>query len=311
MRKIREAQQILNSLGLPKEQQNEMSALTLLALAGLKPKDIWQSATNESCTVTKDIMSFVSQYYKKEYAPNTRETFRRRVLHQFVQGHIVNYNPDNPSLPTNSPKAHYALTGEALNVIRAWGAKTYKQLCKEFQAKYGSLNETYQNPRHYKQTPLHLSDGSVLQLSPGKHNQVQASVLKEFGPHFASGAVLVYFGDTAKKNLFCDSSLLSEIGIQFSDHDKLPDIILLDKKKKWLFLIEVVTSHGPMTPKRVFELGSIFKKTALGLVFVSAFPDLQEFRKHLKEIAWETEVWIAEMPDHLIHFNGDRFLGPH
>jgi hypothetical protein len=310
MLKTREAQQILKSLGLPKEQQNEMAALTLLALAGLKPKDSWQKAINESCTVTKDIMSFTSQYYKKEYAPNTRETFRRHVLHQFVQGHIVNYNPDNPSLPTNSPKAHYALTEEVLDVLKSWKTKSYRQNCSVFLAKYGALDNVYKKPHHYKQTPLHLPDGSVLQLSPGKHNQVQAAVLKEFGPRFAPGAVLVYFGDTAKKNLFCDSQLLSEIGIQFSNHDKLPDIILLDKKKKWLFLIEAVTSHGPMTPKRLFELESIFKKTNLGLVFVSAFPDLQEFRKHIKEIAWETEVWIAEMPDHLIHFNGDRFLGP-
>jgi type II restriction enzyme len=139
MLKIREAQQILKSLGLPKEQQNEMAALTLLALAGLKPKDSWRKAINESCTVTKDIMAFTSQYYKKEYAPNTRETFRRHVLHQFVQGHIVNYNPDNPSLPTNSPKAHYALTEEALDVLKSWKTKTYKQNCKVFLAKYGAI----------------------------------------------------------------------------------------------------------------------------------------------------------------------------
>jgi hypothetical protein len=311
MRKIREAQQILDSLGLPKEQQNEMSALTLLALAGLKPKDSWQTAINKSCTVTKDIMFFVSQYYKKEYAPNTRETFRRHVLHQFVQGHIVNYNPDNPSLPTNSPKAHYALTEEALDVLKSWKTKSYKQNCKDFLAKYGALDDVYKKPRHYKQIPLHLSNGSVLQLSPGKHNQLQAAVLKEFGPRFAPGAILVYFGDTAKKSLFYDSQLLSEIGIQFSDHDKLPDIILLDKKKRTLFLIEAVTSHGPMTPKRVVELESIFKKTSLGLVFISAFPDFQIYPKHAKDIAWETEVWIAEVPDHLIHRNGGRFLGPH
>jgi type II restriction enzyme len=311
MLKIREAQQILKSLGLPKEQQNEMAALTLLALAGLKPRDSWPKTTNNSCTVTKDIMSFTSQYYKKEYAPNTRETFRRHVLHQFVQGHIINYNPDNPSLPTNSPKAHYALTEEALDVLKSWKTNTYKQKCKDFLTKYGALDEVYKKPRHYKQTPLHLSDGSVLQLSPGKHNQLQAAVLKEFGPRFAPGAVLVYFGDTAKKNLFYDSHLLSEMGIQIDDHSKLPDIILLDKKKKTLFLIEAVTSHGPMTPKRVVELESIFKKPSLGLIFISAFPDLHEYQKHVTKIAWETEVWIAEVPDHLIHYNGARFLGPH
>lgn len=311
MQKINGAKQILKSLGLPKEQQNEMSALTLLALAGLKPRDSWLDATNLSCTVTKGVMSFISQYYKKDYAPNTRETFRRQVLHQFVQAHIADYNPDNPTLPTNSPKAHYAITLETLNVIKAWKTKTYKQKCEVFLRKYGALKEAYQKPRHYKQTPLTLPDGSMLQVSPGKHNQVQAAVLKEFAPRFAPGASLVYFGDTARKNLFCNDQLLSEMGIQLCDHDKLPDVILFDKKRKWLFLIEAVTSHGPMTPKRILELGAIFEKTSLGLVFVSAFPDFPEFRKHIKTIAWETEVWLADVPDHLIHFNGDRFLGPH
>ncbi|MFS2517149.1 MULTISPECIES: BsuBI/PstI family type II restriction endonuclease [Parabacteroides] len=30
----------------------------------------------------------------------------------------------------------------------------------------------------------------------------------------------------------------------------------------------------------------------------------------MADIAWETEVWIAENPGHMIHFNGDRFIGP-
>ncbi len=31
----------------------------------------------------------------------------------------------------------------------------------------------------------------------------------------------------------------------------------------------------------------------------------------LAQIAWESEVWIAEEPMHMIHFNGERFLGPY
>jgi hypothetical protein len=33
--------------------------------------------------------------------------------------------------------------------------------------------------------------------------------------------------------------------------------------------------------------------------------------RYLGEIAWETEVWVADAPSHLIHFNGERFLGPY
>ena len=115
MSKIKEAQKILNALGLPPAQQNDISALTLLALCGLGPRDAWEKAARRSLTVSKGIMAFIRDRYRKTYAPNTRETFRRQVLHQFVQGHIADYNPDNPSLATNSPLAHYALSEAALS----------------------------------------------------------------------------------------------------------------------------------------------------------------------------------------------------
>jgi type II restriction enzyme len=109
-------------------------------------------------------------------------------------------------------------------------------------------------------------------------------------------------------NTNCDP--VAALGLSASDHDNLPDVVLFDEARNWLFLIEAVTSHGPMSPKRVFEIEARLKGGKAGPVFVSAFPDMAEFRKHMKDIAWETEVWIAEIPDHMIHFNGDRFLGP-
>ena len=311
MKKIQDAQKMLLALGLPKAQQNEMAALTLLALAGIKPRDAWQKATRRSLTVTKGVMAFIAQYYRKDYAPNTRETVRRQVLHQFVQAHIADYNPDDSTLPTNSPRAHYALSSECLGVLQAWKTPNQTLACDAFIQTHGSLLERFQNPRRLKQVPLTLPDGTTLHLSPGNHNAVQIKVLEEFGPRFAPGATLLYFGDTAKKNLYYNDPALKTLGIRLNKHDKLPDILLYWKAKNWLYLIEVVTSHGPMSPKRVTELKAMFAGTEAGLVFVSAFPDLTEFRKHLKEIAWETEVWIADIPDHLIHYNGDRFLGPH
>jgi type II restriction enzyme len=111
MSRIEEAKEILRALGLPAAQQNEISALTLLALGRIPPDGRWVDAIGESLTITKGIMEFIAREYGRAYAPNTRETFRRQVLHQFVQAHIAVYNPDTPDLPTNSPRAHYALTG--------------------------------------------------------------------------------------------------------------------------------------------------------------------------------------------------------
>ena len=87
--------------------------------------------------------------------------------------------------------------------------------------------------------------------------------------------------------------------------------MVYDESRRWLFLIEAVTSHGPVSPKRRVEFDEAFKDCKVGLVYVTAFPDRGEFRKNAADIAWETEVWIADNPDHMIHFNGDRFLGPH
>ena len=309
MEKIAEAQAILKELGLPPAQQNEISGYTLLALCDIGEGDPWRKASRHSVTVTKGIMDWLSASYDKKYAPNTRETFRRQVLHQFMQAGIVDYNPDNPALPTNSPRAHYAITGEALKVIRAYDSAKWKSSVKSFIAKVGTLTEKYHKERETHGIPLKLANGKSFTLSPGKHNEVQAAVITSFAPNFAAGAVLVYLGDTAYKNLYKDETLIAQLGIEL-EHAKLPDVVLLDNKKLWVYLIEAVTSHGPMTPKRVLELRKMFAGSGMGLVFLSAFPDFAEFRKHMKDIAWETEVWLADTPEHMIHFNGDRFLGP-
>lgn len=310
MSKIQEAQDILNTLGLPTAQQNEMAALTLLALCNLTEHDPWVSAQNPSVTVSKGVMNFVAEKYRKNYAPNTRETFRRQVLHQFVQARIADYNPDNPSLPTNSPQAHYALTKEVLEVIRTYGTNAWTASTKGFIKNQGSLAVKYANERKLQMIPVNLGKGLTLSLSPGKHNEVQAAIILEFAPRFAPGSLLLYLGDTAKKNLFVDTEKLSSIGVPISDHDKLPDVLLYDDKKDWLYLIEAVTSHGPMSPKRLFELEDMLKDCKAGKVYVTAFPDFSEYRRHIDQIAWETEVWIVKNPDHMIHYNGNHFVGP-
>ena len=120
----------------------------------------------------------------------------------------------------------------------------------------------------------------------------------------------MYLGDTAKKDLYVDEKGLKDLDIPIDQHSKLPDVVIYDIKRKWLFLIEAVTSHGPVSPKRLLELEDFLKNCKVGKVYVTAFPDMTEFKKHSNNIAWETEVWLMEAPDHMIHFNGDRFMGP-
>lgn len=310
MSKVKEAQEILKALGLPPAQYNEMAALTFLAICNIKEGDKWSKATSQSLGISKGIMIFVNDNYGKSYAPNTRETFRRHVLHQFVQARVVDYNPDNPSLPVNSPRAHYALTSEVWEVVKAYKTRNWKKALQNFIDTVGKLSEVYLKERKLIQIPVLLHNGKILKLSAGKHNLVQAAIVEQFAPRFANGGTLLYLGDTAKKNLFVDEKGLKDLGVPIDQHSKLPDVVVYDQKRKWLFLIEAVTSHGPVSPKRLLELEDFLKSCKVGKVYVTAFPDMAEFKKHSSNIAWETEVWLMEVPDHMIHFNGDRFMGP-
>ncbi|MBQ7254271.1 MAG: restriction endonuclease [Bacteroidales bacterium] len=311
MSKITEAQEILRALGLPSAQQNEMSALTLLALCSIKEDTPWEKATRTSQRITKEIMAFVNEHYKQDapYAPNTREIFRRQVLHQFIQAGVANYNPDDPSLPVNSPKAHYAITEEALEVAQAYGTKNWDSLTQLFAVKFIILRDRYAAERDMHRIPL-VIDGNEYYLSPGVHNEVQAAVVEEFAPRFAPGGKLLYIGDTEDKDLYVNASGLEALNLPITEHSKLPDIVISDEKRGWLFLVEVVTSHGPVSAKRVVELEEFTKDCPFGIVYVTAFPNAREFKKHVDDIAWETEVWLSDTPDHMIHFNGDRFIGP-
>ena len=307
---VEEARDILEALGMPPPQRNEMSGMTLIALCGLTPDAEWSSAERRSCTVTKGIMDYLREHYGADYAPNTRETFRRQVLHQFVQGRIADYNPFEPGLPTNSrapttpsPKRPWKPSGvmEGTDGTRPRRSSAANKAPSR-NATNASANATWFRSR----CPAGASFGSL----PAATTRCRRPWSKSSAPRFAPGARLLYLGDTARKDLLVDEAGLAELGIPITDHDKLPDVVLHDAERNWLFLVEAVTSHGPVTPKRVVELEDMLSACPAGAVYVSAFPDFGEFRKHMKAIAWETEVWLCDAPDHMIHYDGDRFLGP-
>lgn len=309
MSKTDEALDIIRALGLPRQQQNERSALTLLALAGVRPRGKWARARQPLLRIW-DIMAFMRERFGKDYAPNSRETIRRQTVHQFEQARIVDRNPDDPARPTNSGKNAYALTDDAARVLKAYETKRFDKEVQRFIEKFGELKEAYSRRRKLREVALRLPDRAKVELSPGKHNQLQVAVIERFGPHFAPGAEVLYVGDTAKKHVICETRALSQLRIGITEHDKLPDIVLYHRKRNWLFLIEAVTSHGPVNPKRHAEIESMLRSCPAERIYVTAFLDRRSFRKYAGDIAWETEVWIAQDPGHMIHFNGPKFLGP-
>lgn len=309
MGKIEQAQEILQALGLPPAQQNEISALTLLALAQLSENTTWNDAKSSALHV-HDILIEIKERYGRVYAENSRETIRRRVLHQFEQAGIVIRNADDPTRPTNSGLTNYILSDLVLDALQAYGSLDWDKKQQTFFDQQGKLIEIYLKARDQNMVPLKVADGTVYNLSPGKHNQLQAEIINEFGPRFAPGANLVYLGDTAKKTIVLDQEIVDTLHIPASEHGKFADVLLYDKNKNWLFLIEAVTAHGPISPKRHLELEQLLVNCTADRIYVTAFLDFATFKRFVNEIAWETEVWVAEMPSHMIHFNGDKFLGP-
>lgn len=308
--KIADAVLILNELGMPRQQLNERTALCLLCLLDMQPSKQWDEADNPMVGITP-IMDWSRLHYGKEYAPNTRETFRRQSMHQFIEAGLCLYNPDKPDRPVNSPKAVYQIEPNLLNVLRTYGTANFKLAMNEFLSIRQSLADKYAKARDMHMIPIGLKDGEVIKLSAGEHSQLIREIVEEFGPRFVPNSELIYVGDTGDKNGYFDTELLSKLGVKLDNHGKLPDVVIYDTSRNWLILIESVTSHGPVDSKRHSELTELFKNSNAGLVYVSAFPNKKVFLRYLPEIAWETEVWVADAPTHMIHFNGTRFLGPY
>lgn len=307
---IDEAHQIIISLGLPRAQQNERSALSLLALLNLTPGKPWAQAENPLVGITP-IMSWVFQHYNKEYAPNTRETFRRQTMHQFCDAGVALYNPDKPDRAVNSPKAVYQVEPAALTLLRSFGGDQWHDNLTSYLSKRETLVAKYAMEREQNRIPVEIAPGKEITLSPGDHSELIRAIIEDFAPRFAPGSVLVYAGDTGEKWGYFDAALLAELGIDVGSHGKMPDVVLHFVEKNWLLLVESVTSHGPVDGKRHAELAKLFADSKAGLVYVTAFPNRSIMGRYLPEIAWETEVWVSDAPSHLIHFNGVRFLGPY
>ena len=308
--KVDEALDVIRELGFPRQQQNERSALTLLALLGLRPEDSWETAGSPMLGITQ-MMDFFREHYGKYYAPNTREVVRRQTVHQFLQAALIAENPDRPDRPTNSGKTVYQIGEIALRLIRRYGEPEWDNLLKEYAAARPSLLEEYGGRRRKKEIPLKTPSGAEIRLSPGEHNGLVAKICGEFVGRFVPGGVPLYVGDTAKKFAYFDKDGLERLGVRLDPHGKIPDVVIYDKQRNWIFLVEAVTSHGPIDAKRRIELSETFSSSRAGLVYVTAFADRDMMKRYLAEISWETEVWTADSPDHMIHFDGERFLGPY
>lgn len=304
MSKIEEAKEILCALRVPAKQQNNMCCCVLLALADLKEEQPWNSASNSWIRI-HDVIAFANGNYGTTYAENSRETFRKEAIHHFRNAAFIE---DNGNV-TNSPKYCYRLTEEMLELIKSFGTDGWAENLNRFIANHDSLIDLYASKRKMRKMPVRIN-GAEFTFSSGKHNQLQKAIIEEFAPRFAPDSECLYVGDTTAKDLVKNEEKLHELGFEITLHDKMPDVVLYSESKDWLYFIEAVTSVGPMEPKRIKEINEMTEGVTAGKIFITAFLDFKTFKKFSDSLAWETEVWIADMPDHMIHLNGDKFIGP-
>jgi BsuBI/PstI restriction endonuclease domain/BsuBI/PstI restriction endonuclease HTH domain len=318
-RKIAEALSLLRSAGVPVEALTnfgkESLALALLATANMKPNTPWSEAEiygddSNWKLASREIIEFQNAYWKQKISSGSYDDIRRKHLEPLVLAGIVLPSAGKPNSDPNDPTRKYAINPEASALLRTFGTKAGELASKEFVDKMGSLEERMER-RRPKKLNAQLPDGRLLELAAGPHNTLQKAVLEKFIPRFLIDAQVLYLGDAIKKSLHSETKKLADLGFKELAHGMLPDIVLLDVARNWIFLIEAVHSSNPISKLRHLALEEFTIGCSIPKVFVSVFASRSEFRKWVVDISWETEVWIVDSPDHMIHFNGDKFLGPY
>lgn len=313
---INQALYMLYKFGIPfadlTPRRLERIALAFLAVTHVTDREGWKDAKdlNDGISMTtRDIIAYINEHYGENISPGSYDDIRRKDLVLCVLANII--VPTQPVSKTNSPTRGYALNPDYRALVRTFGADSWSQTVAGQSIVRETLAEKLAGKRHIKTTPVTLPSGRVLEFGPGEHNALQKAIIEEFLPRYGYGSVVLYVGDTADKLAFYEEERLSSLNFPRLEHKELPDIIAYSEQKNWLYLIEAVHSFGAIDNIRLTKLRSLITECACGVIFVTAFLTRKVFRQWVEKIAWETEVWIAETPDHIVHFDGEKFLGPY
>jgi len=306
---------ILENFGIPCEgtpRRLERMAIALLAVADIKTTNEIKSAKdldNDYSLKTRAIIEYVNKHFQENISSGSYDDIRRKDLKLLVVGGIVLQS--SPNSATNDSTRGYGLNPLYANLLRQYFNKNWVQTVKTSLEGIEPIAEKLKRKRNIKKIPVNLPSGKKLKFSIGLHNDLQKSIIEDFLPRYGYNANVLYVGDTADKYLHLDKDTLSQLNFFDISHEELPDVIAYSEERNWLYLIEAVHSSGAINELRLLQLQKLTKDCKADIIYITAFLDKPTFRKFIADIAWETEVWIANNPDHLIHFNGDKFLGPY
>lgn len=288
----------------------------LLAVANIPADGSWSEAAidgdgSDWAPRSRDIIAFINEHCGENLASSSYDDIRRKNLDFLVAASLVFNSAAKPGAATNDGTRGYAISPDASALFHKFGTSSWPAAAAVFKKRHGSLDSEFRRERRMPRTSVILPGGKALQLKDSPHNRLQKAVVQEFLPRFARDAQVLYLGDSNAKALHRDAGQLERLRFFPLENDRLPDVVAYEKNRNWLFLIEAVHSANPMSDLRHRILEKAASDCTAGLVFVSAFSDRASFAKWAGDVSWETEAWVADHPDHMIHFNGDRFMGPH
>ena len=316
--RVKEALDILEVLGVPlvglTPRRIEKMAKAFLVVAGLNPKTPWRDVKHsgdDHQLTTRQIIAAMNLHWCESIADSSYDHIRSKDLVLPVAAFVVHGSAKNPDANTNNSTRGFALNPAAARAVRTYVTPEWLEEASQFLEGRQSLAEEFKRNRNIGRIPVQIKDGLLLTFSPGAHNLLQKQIIESFLPIFGFGAQVLYVGDTSNRSLFVDQVGLADVAFFELAHDKLPDVVAYSKSKNWLYLIEAVTTVNPISEIRRRTLSMLTAECTADVIYVTAFADRATYRKFAHDIAWETEVWIADAPEHMIHFNGDKFLGPH
>lgn len=306
---------ILDTFGIPLDatpRRLERMAIAFLASGDIKRVGDFKNGkdlNNGYALKTRDIIIYVNNHFGENISSGSYDDIRRKDLKLLTVAEVVLQS--SPNSATNDSTRGYSINPTYAELIRNYGSKDWVKLVSEKLKNIEPLSMKLRREREIAKVNVTLPSGGELTFSAGEHNVLQKAIIEDFLPRYGHGAEVLYVGDTSDKYLYLEKEKLEVLNFFEISHEELPDVIAYSKKKNWLYLIEAVHSSGPISELRLIQLQKLTKDCKADIVYVTVFLNRPKFRQFMPDIAWETEVWIADNPDHLVHFNGDKFLGPY
>lgn len=312
---LNEAFDILTSIDMPANLTNPRSVMTLVALAEISPGVKWRNAS-EAYHGTHHILKFINTHFPNKagldsspYAENSRETFRKYNIKPWISAGILEAKA---GLATNDKDNSYRFSSYFASLIRSYGSEQWNERLEDYKATHMSYAEYLKQTKTVERDYIMEYEGNYIALSKSEHNKLQKKILEQLVPLVSKGKPeLLYIGDAADRSLLQENDRLDELGIHvLSQSGNLPDIIIYDSQENCVIFIEAYHSTGPFTLDRVNAIKALCHcREGMEAAFITAFDTTTKMLKHYKEVAWDTEIWSADEPTHLVHKNGDKFIG--